>query len=384
VNSLKDQCCVIGVGETEYSKYSGRSVIQLALEASLAAIKDAGLNPHDIDGIIPFQNGPTSEDIMAGLGNSHITFTAVSHMGGASPVASMQLAATALVCGISKYTLIFSARNGRSGSRVNKRAGAVMPGQQFRKGLEHPYGWNVPAQWYSMICRRHMHEFGTTREQLGKVALTMRDHAQLNSRAQMYGKPLSMEDYLDSRPIAEPYHLFDCCPETDGAVAIIMTTSDRAKDTREKPVYLQGISEGHADSPDDLCNRKDFFNTGLTKAAPRAFAMAEVTAGDVDAAMIYDCFTFEVIHQLEEAGFCPRGEGGSFVADGNISLTGKLPVNTHGGLLSEGHLAGLNHVAEAVRQLRGECGERQIQYAELIAVTGWGDMGDGSMALLRR
>lgn len=382
--SLKDKSCIVGIGETEYSKYSGRSVTQLALEASMAAIKDAGIKPHDIDGVVPFQIGPSSEDIMAGLGNSDMSFTAVSHMGGASLVASMQLAAMSLVCGISKYVLIFTARNGRSEGRIVKRVGVIMPGQQFRTGLEYPYGWNLPAQWYSMICRRHMQEFGTTREQLAEVALTMRNHAQLNPRAQMYGKPLTMIDYLKARPIAEPYHLYDCCLETDGAVAIVMTTSDRAKDTKKVPVYLMGIGEGHAQSPDDLSNRTDFFDTGLTKAAPRAFAMGGITPEDVDGAMIYDCFTFEVIQQLEEAGFCKRGEGGAFVADGKISIHGDLPVNTHGGLLSEGHLAGLNHVVEAVRQLRKECGNRQIADAEIIAVTGWGDMGDGSMALLRR
>jgi acetyl-CoA acetyltransferase len=241
---------------------------------------------------------------------------------------------------------------------------------------------NTPAQWYSLLCRRHMHEFGTTREQLGAVALTMRQHANLNPAAQMHGKKLTMEEYLASPVIADPYHLFDCCLETDGAAAFLVASPEYAAHVGAAPVYVEGVAEGHADSPDDLSNRQDFFNTGLTKAAPRAFDMADCGPEDMDFAMVYDCFTFEVIHQLECAGFCKLGKGGEFVANGNIALGGRLPVNPSGGLLSEGHLAGMNHLVEAVRQLRGNCGDRQVAGASRCAVTGWGDLGDGALAIL--
>ncbi|GAA3239112.1 lipid-transfer protein [Pseudonocardia petroleophila] len=373
-----------GIGLTEFSRASGRSAERLAVEAARAACADAGLPTSAVDGIVPFPFGPSAEDLIAGLGLPDVTFTAVPHLGGASTVAGLRLAALAVASGAARCVLVFVARNGRSGSRVEQRIGVLLPGQRYRRQLEHPHGFSTPAQWYSMIARRHMHEFGTTREHLGAVALAMRAHAQLNPHAQMHGRPMTMEQYRSSRPIAEPYLLLDCCQETDGAGAVLVVAADRARDLRHRPVHLAGLAEGHPDSPDDLVNRRDFFTVGLTRAAPRAFAMAGVTPSDVDAAMIYDCFTFEVIQQLEEAGFCARGDGGPFVADGGIALGGRLPVNPHGGLLSDGHIAGMNHVVEAVVQLRGDGGDRQVPGAEVVAVTGWGDMGDGAIAVLTR
>ena len=375
------KAAIVGIGMTEFSKRSGRNVEQLALEAGLAACKDAGLRPQDIDGLVPFPMGPSAEDLMAGLNLPDVRYTAVSHMGGASTVASLALAALAVKQGHAETVLVFIARNGSSEARIASRV-TTLPGQRYRTNLEHPYGFSTPAQWYSMWCQRHMQLYGTTREQLGTVALTMRENAQRNPHAQMYGKPLTMAQYLAGRPIAEPYLLFDCCIETDGAGAVLVTTAERAKDLRHTPVHLIGYAEGHADSPDDIANRSDFFNVGLTKAAPRAFEMADLKPTDIDVAFIYDCFTFEVIQQLEEAGFCPRGEGGAFVEEGSIGMDGALPVNPHGGLLSEGHIAGMNHIIEAVTQLRGTAGARQVDGAKTAAVTGWGDMGDGSLAVL--
>jgi acetyl-CoA acetyltransferase len=373
---------IVGVGSTDYSRRSGRSESRLAIEAVCAALADAGLDPKTVDGIVCYPDSPPAEDLIAGLGLPDVRFTATSHLGGASSVASLQLAGAAISAGVATTVVCVFARNGSSRSRIHDRIDRLVPGQRFRQNLERPHGISTPAQWYSFLCRRHMHEFGTTREHLGSVAMAMRSHAQLNPGAQMYGKELHLDTYLKSPPVALPYLLHDCCLETDGGCAVVLTRSDAARDCRAQPVRIAGVAEGHPSSPDDISGRTPFFDTGLRHAARRVFASTGIGPSDVDVAMIYDCFTFEVIHQLEEAGFCDPGEGGPFAESGAISLTGSLPVNPHGGLMGEGHLGGMNHVIEGVRQLRGECGERQVLGAEVVAVTGWGDLGDGSMAIL--
>jgi acetyl-CoA acetyltransferase len=372
---------IVGVGMTSSWRGSGRSAQSLAAESIGSAIADAGLDPALIDCILPYVPGVTSEEISAAFGLERLRTVAFQPLGGATAVASLKMAAMALATGQANYVLTFIATP-QAANRSVFRVHSGVPGQQFRTQLEHPYGWSRPPQWYAMLAQRHMHKFGTTKAQLATVALTMREHAQLNPLAMMYGKPLTLDDYYSAPLISDPYQKFDCCLETDGSAAIILTTPERAKDLRQVPVTVSGVAEGHPTSGDDISNRPDWFEIGLTHAAPEAFAMAGLRPSDVDVAMIYDCFTFEVIQQLEEAGFCERGEGGAFVESGAIGITGSLPVNTHGGLLSEGHIAGMNHIVEAVRQLRGDAGARQVADARVAAVTGWGTLGDGSMAIL--
>ena len=259
-----------------------------------------------------------------------------------------------------------------------------MSGGVTARDYYFPYGLTVPTQWFSMMARCHMDRFGTKSEQLGAVAVAMRKHAQLNPNALMRERPMTLEDYLASPMIADPFRLFDCSLEADGAVAMIVTSAERARDLKAKPIYVSGIAQGQPFPADDIATREDVFELGLTSATPRAFAMAGIGHADVDFAEIYDPFTFQVIQQIEEMGFCKRGEGGAFVEGGRIELGGDLPVNTHGGLLSEAHVLGMNHFLEAVRQLRAEAGERQVENAEIGIVTGFGDFGDGAIAILRR
>ena len=386
---LKDAACVVGIGETAVCRKpgSGLSEMALQLEAIAAALADAGLEARQIDGIMPFPNLGRAEAFAANLGCENLRFTATLNLGGAAPVAALRMAAMAVATGCASHVLVPAGWNGYSGARTREIAATdaeSIPGAKVARDYYLPFGLTAPPQWYAVMAQRHMHEYGTREEQLGAVALAMRKHAQLNPAALMHGKPMTMSDYLASPMICAPYRLLDCCLETDGAAAFIVTSKERARDLRQKPVTIMGAASGQPYPADDIVNRREFHRIGLTAAAPEAFAVAGVTPADADFAQIYDCFTFEVIQQLEEAGFCGRGEGGAFVENGGIELGGRLPVNTHGGLLSQAHLLGVGHVTEAVRQLRGEAGDRQVKDAEIGVVTGWGDFGDGSIAILRR
>lgn len=369
------QASITGVGNTRYSKKADRSADWLVIEAVLAAAADAGIEPTQIDGFIPYPGHIGDDVIQAELGINP-RFRVTVDMGGCSAVSALRVASLAVMSGAAKHVLLFRGLKGNSGARKADRP-SFLPGQSFRRQLEHVYGMNTPAQRYAVLCQRYKHEYGLDRRTLGEIALAARAHANLNPDAQMYGRELTMEDYLAGRLIADPYTLFDCCLETDGASAVIVSARTDSRD-----VQILSVAEAQGASPDDISNREPFLDIGLTQAANDVWNDLGVGPQDMDAAMIYDCFTFEVLHQIEEAGFARHGEAASLIADGGIRLGGKLPINTHGGMLSEAHQAGLNHVIEAARQLRGECGPRQVEDARLIAVTGWGQLGDGSFAVL--
>lgn len=381
--SLHGRAAVTGIGETAYTQGTDKGDVMLSMEAARAAIRDAALKPQDIDGIVLMARGAAiAEDYIANLGLEGIRFSALASLGGASNVAALRTAAAIVASGVCRHVLVAAGRTGYSGPRVTARLD-TSPAFGIVRSYEFPLGAVTPAQLYAQMARRHMHLYGTTTRAFGEIAVAARQHAALNDNA-IKRKPITLEDHEDSRWITEPFRLLDCCLESDGGAAIIVSCADAARDMPHPRAIVIGAAEGRPESPSAISQRRDITTAGLRKAAPIAFEMAGVTHDDIDVAEIYDCFTYVVLCQLEDLGFCAKGEGNDFVMDGNIRLGGRLPVNTHGGLLSQAHIAGMNHICELVKQLRGAAGRAQVANAETGLVTGWGDQGDGAVVIMRR
>ncbi len=383
--TLRDKACVTGIGETAYMRGSTKTAFELQIESSLKAIADAGLSPKDIDGVIPIGIvSGTADDFIENFGIPDLRFSAVIPHGGASPVMALQCAAAAVATGACNHVLITFGRNvtakaiTKAGARIH-----TMPQFHYVTEFEYPFGAIAPAQLYAPMARRHMELYGTTVAHFGEVAVAHREFALLSDNAVMK-KPITLEDHANSRMISDPFRLLDCSLESDGGAACIVSAAERAGDMKHRRVYIAGVAEGHPDSPGSITQRPDMTSLGIAKASARCFQMAGVTHADIDLTEIYDCFTYAVIRQLEDLGFCKKGEGGPFVEGGRLRLGGALPTNTHGGLLSQAHVWGLNHIVELVRQLRGDGGRAQVQDAEVGLVTGYGDMGDGAVAIMRR
>ena len=388
-SSFSGKAAIVGIGETGYMRGTDQSILQMILAASMTAIKDAGLKPSDVDAVIPPPGFVAWDEIAAHLGSPDVRYTSCPQMGGASPTAGLTTAAMAIAMGLAEVVLLpigwngYSALRPRPDARPNRRRFSAAFFDVV-KNYYAPYGLRSAPWWYSLYLQRYVKEYNVPPEAAGAVALACRAHALLNDKAMMRGKPLTMEDYLASPYITEPLRKLDCCVETDCAAAVIVTSAERAKDLPHVPVTILGGAEGHPNRPDELINRKDVLDLGLHLAAPRAFKMAGVTPQDMDFLQVYDCFTYVVLLELEALGYAKRGEAAGFVKDGNIELGGRFPLNTHGGLMSQGHCWGMNHIVEATRQLRHEAGPAQVKDCELGLVTGYGDLGDGSIAILAR
>lgn len=372
METLKDKTAIVGIGHTEYSRDSGRSEMSLAVEAIRSAIADAGLKPSDIDGIAKYSMDNNSEiDLAANLGVPALRFFGeVGYGCGGGPVGSILLGAMAVATGMANCVVAFRAMNERSG-RGTPRFGqaAVRKGASGVSAYHEPFGLFSPAQMVALAARRHMHLYGTKSEHFGAIAVACRAHAQNNPNAVMRGRPITLEDHQSSRMIADPLHLLDCCLETDGGAAVVITSAERARDLQHQPAYIMGGAFGAgAWNIHRVVKNVEAPETESTVIAKVLFERAGVTHQDIDVCFLYDHFTPLVLFAFEELGFCKRGEGGPFVSDGKLLYPhGSLPLNTSGGNLSEGYIHGMENTIEAVRQLRGQA-INQVKDAEIAFV----------------
>jgi acetyl-CoA acetyltransferase len=370
------QTAIVGIGATEFSKASGRSELQLALEACVAACEDAGVEPSQVNGLSTFtmETNPESE-ILRGLGIPELTHFSRIHFGGGAPCATVQYAAMAVASGAADYVLCYRAFNERSGRRFGsgvqgRPAGVTAEEAQF--AWTSPYGLLTPASWVAMFATRMMHEYGITSEDFGRVAVADRRHAANNPAAFFYNQPITLEDHQSSRWIVEPLHLLDCCQETDGGQAMLVTSVERARDLKQPAVVIEAAAQGMADDQHMMRSFNRDSLVGLPEMGTCARQIWETSGlgpDDIKTAVLYDHFTPFVLAQLEEFGFCGPGEAKDFIADGAIEMGGRLPINTHGGQLGEAYLHGMNGVAEGVRQVRGTS-VNQVDGAEHVLVTG--------------
>jgi len=386
----RNRCAIAGIGRTEFSKDSGRSELTLACEAARSAIADAGLSLADIDGVVRCDMDHVTQGALIGaLGLANVGFVGEVGIGGSAPSAMVGMAVAAILSGQADTVLVYRALNGRSESRFGA---AIAPrshagGQGNYDEFFTPFGLLTAPQSFALLAQRHVVEYGTTAEQFGAVAVTCREHANRTPHAQMHGKPMTMDDYLASRVISTPLRLFDCCLETDGAAAVIVTSAERARDLARPPVLIRATAQAPASGmsggmmfPSITWN--DPLRLSPGKVAELLWARAGIGPEDIDVAQIYDCFTISVLLQLEDYGFCPRGESGPFAASGALRADGALPMNTDGGNMSGGYIHGLNHVVEGVRQLRGTA-DVQIDGANTCLVTS-GPIGISSAMVLEK
>ena len=371
--TLRGAAAIVGIGDTPVGKLPGWSATDLCIEAARRALADAALDKRAIDGLVTCNSMVEphvyhAEMIAEAMGIAPRWCMTLS-AGGATNFAAVHHAAAAIAAGQCRTVLISAADTLRTGL-TPERAQAQMA-STGDPNFEAPYGLPVPGS-YALIARAHMHAFGTTAEQLARVAVTTRAHAALNPAAEKRA-PISIDDVLASRMIADPLHLLDCSLVSDGGAAIILTGADRAGAFPNRPAYLLGAGEGR--THEHVSQAPSLVESAARESGRRAYDMARLGPADVDFAELYDCFTPVVLIELEDLGFCPKGEAGRFVEDGHTALGGSLPTNTHGGLLSHAHPGNpgsMFGLTEAVRQLRGTAGARQVAGAEVGLVHGQG------------
>ena len=361
---------IVGVAESDYGRIPNMTEMQHHAQATKRVLEDSGLSKDDIDGVFSSSATiPTATLMLCEYLRIFPRYTDSTSIGGSSFEAHLNHAVAAIRAGKCEVALISYGSDQLSG-RGRVMGTMSRPATVPEVTYESPYG-NILVGSYAMAAQRHMYQYGTTSEQLAEIAVVTRRHAALNPLA-MYREPITIQDVLNSRMIADPLHLLDCCVVTDGGGAVLVTTEERARDLKQQPVFLLGSSEGHTHA--QISQMPDLTTTAAVVTAQQAFAEAGVSRDDVDMAMIYDSFTITVLILLEDLGFCKKGEGGAFVQNGRISIDGELPINTDGGGLSSNHpgMRGIFLIIEATRQLRGQCGARQVEGAKIAVAHGSG------------
>ena len=366
MDSIRGRTAIVGVGDTEVGKIPHRSPTGLCIDAAMRALLDAGIGKDAVDGLVTCNSMAEPHmyhaQAMAEYLGISPNYCVSAGAGGSTTFTVLYQAALAIDAGLCDTVLIAMADSLRTG--LSREQAMVMQSSSGHPQFETPYGATVPG-YYALIARAYMHRYGATLEHLAAVAVTAREHAALNPGAQMRA-PLTVEDVMASRPIADPLRLLDCSLVSDGGAAVVLTAADRAADHPHAPVHLLGAGEGHGH--EHISQARDLTTSFARHAGERAYAMAGLGPSDMDFVELYDCFTPVVLIELEDLGFCGPGEAGPFVAEGNTRIGGALPMNTHGGLLSHSHPGNpgsMFALTESVRQLRGDAGERQVQGAEV-------------------
>jgi acetyl-CoA acetyltransferase len=373
--TTKPRTAIVGLGITEQGKVFGRNHVGFAVEAVQLALADAGLERRDLDGLLvnpglSWGDGAMSAfQLQQAMGLHDLRLSVGMSAGGATAAAMVQNAAQAIEAGAcNTVACVFSDAPLKPppppGSKKHEGSASAYA---FGRGLDAAYGQFGVNAMYAMVARRHMHLYGTTNDDLGAIAVAQRAWANRNPRAQFHDAPMTLDDCHRSRWVVEPFHLFDCCLVSNGGVAVIVTSTERARDRNASPVYVRGMAQGHPGG-----DPTDTLTSGAVLTKEPALGMAGIELDDIDVVELYDCYTFTVLVCLEDYGFCKKGEGGAFVRDGRTAPGGSLPINTGGGQLSSFYMWGMTPISEAVIQLRGEGGERQVPDAEVALVSGNG------------
>jgi len=383
MDSLRGKVAIVGSADTEVGKLPLISPTALCIDAARRVLDDAGISKDQVDGLVTcnsmVQPYMYHAEVMAEYLQIFPRYCISANAGGGTTFSTIQHAATAIATGVCETVLVTMADCLRTG--LSREQAKKMQSSTGHPEFETPYGATVPA-FYALIARAHMEKYGTTPEQMAAVAVSGRRHAARNPAAQMR-ELITVEDVLNSRMIADPLHLLDCSLVSDGGAAIVLTSAERAADFPHDPVYILGAGEGH--SHEHISQARSLTTSAAVESGQGAYRMAGLGAGDIDVAQLYDCFTPVVLIEMEDLGFCEKGEAGAFVESGGTALGGPLPMNTHGGMLSHchpGNPGAMFSLTEAVTQLRRVAGERQVEDAEVALVHGQGGIMSSHATLI--